>query len=290
MTLENIETFLVLASTQNFSRTAEMMYVAQSTITNRIKQLEQELNCTLFTRTAKSVSITNAGLDFLQYAQKISTLSKESVDRMRSYESFERTVNICATDAIWRYFLHSLFPEYVSQNPKTAFKFYTQDSREVAQLVISGTVDIGAGLIDVFHPEVERLTLFKDPFCLVAAPHLVPAGTVISPENIREFPYIHANWSFDFNEWYDRNYHCRNYHLEIGQTTYIDRWVRAGLGIAFFPRCAVKDELKSGQLVEIPFDPGSKLPQYVGHLIYMKRNEEKLKDVIDAILQHVNGQ
>ena len=89
-----------------------------------------------------------------------------------------------------------------------------------------------------------------------AAPGLVPEGTVITPENIREYPYIHANWCADFNEWYDKNYHYRNYHLEIGHTTHIGRWVRSGLGIAFFPHCAVAPRLESGEVVSIPYEQG----------------------------------
>lgn len=287
MTLEMIETFLVLSNTKSFSRTAEMMFVSQSTVTNRIKQLELELNNTLFTRTAKTVEITNAGLHFLQYARKISDLSKESVDMLRSYQSFDRTVSVCATDAIWQYFLLSLFTEYVSENPQTAFKFYTQDSRETAQLVIAGKIDLGVGLLDVFHPEVERITLFEEPFCLVAASQLVPEGTVITPENIREYPYIHANWSIDFNEWYDKSYHYRNYHLEIGHTTHIGRWVQSGLGMAFFPRCAVNNLLESGELVSIPYEQGDEEPLYTGYLLYMKRNHDTLAEVITDIIKHV---
>lgn len=43
MDIENLKTFLILANTKNFTRTANQIFVAQSTITNRIHELEREL-------------------------------------------------------------------------------------------------------------------------------------------------------------------------------------------------------------------------------------------------------
>ena len=48
MDIETMKTFLVLVDTKNFTRTAHQLFIAQSTVTNRILELEKELNVTLF--------------------------------------------------------------------------------------------------------------------------------------------------------------------------------------------------------------------------------------------------
>ena len=54
MDIETLNTFLTLANTKNYTRTAAQLFVAQSTVTNRIHELEKELNIALFTRNNRS--------------------------------------------------------------------------------------------------------------------------------------------------------------------------------------------------------------------------------------------
>lgn len=61
MDIETMKTFLVLVDTKNFTRTAHQLFIAQSTVTNRILELEKELNVTLFERNNRSVELTPAG-------------------------------------------------------------------------------------------------------------------------------------------------------------------------------------------------------------------------------------
>ena len=58
MDIEALNTFLTLANTKNYTRTAAQLFVAQSTVTNRIHELEKELNIALFTRNNRSVELT----------------------------------------------------------------------------------------------------------------------------------------------------------------------------------------------------------------------------------------
>lgn len=65
-----LRTFIALAQIKNFTRTSEQLFVAQSTVTNRIRDLERELNKKLFIRTHKHVELTPEGEKFLDYAQR----------------------------------------------------------------------------------------------------------------------------------------------------------------------------------------------------------------------------
>lgn len=70
MDIEALNTFLTLANTKNYTRTAAQLFVAQSTVTNRIHELEKELNIALFTRNNRSVELTVEGEQFKDYAEK----------------------------------------------------------------------------------------------------------------------------------------------------------------------------------------------------------------------------
>ena len=58
MTIIQLGTFLKIAETGNFTAAANLLGYAQSTVTTQIKQLEAELNCLLFERLGKSITLT----------------------------------------------------------------------------------------------------------------------------------------------------------------------------------------------------------------------------------------
>ena len=77
MTITNLETFLKIAETQNFTTAAAQLGYAQSTVTMQIKQLEEELGCLLFERLGKTVVQTAEGRKLSSYAEKMMQLERE---------------------------------------------------------------------------------------------------------------------------------------------------------------------------------------------------------------------
>lgn len=68
---ELLRIFLVVSKLHSFSRAADYLYVDQSTISKKMRQLEDEFGLTLFVRTARGVELTVAGTSFKQRAQQL---------------------------------------------------------------------------------------------------------------------------------------------------------------------------------------------------------------------------
>ncbi|MDO4499655.1 MAG: LysR family transcriptional regulator [Erysipelotrichaceae bacterium] len=73
MTLQQILYALTIASEGSMNKAAEKLYISQPTLTSSIKQLEEELNITIFNRTNKGIAVTAEGKDFLANARSIYT-------------------------------------------------------------------------------------------------------------------------------------------------------------------------------------------------------------------------
>ncbi|GAA4310652.1 transcriptional regulator CynR [Mucilaginibacter gynuensis] len=71
MELRQLQYFVKAAETENFTEAAAAVYITQSTLSQQIKQLEEELGMLLFDRVGKHVRITEAGNTFLPHARKI---------------------------------------------------------------------------------------------------------------------------------------------------------------------------------------------------------------------------
>ena len=79
MNTTSLETFLALSKILNFTKASESLFVAQSTVTNRIAELEKELGQPLFVRSPRSLKLTEAGIKFIDYANRILEIGRAHV-------------------------------------------------------------------------------------------------------------------------------------------------------------------------------------------------------------------
>ena len=79
-----LQLFLSLSKTLNFTKTANEFYVTQPTVSNYIKALESSIGVTLLKRDSHSVSLTAEGKEFVNYATQILSLEAEAENRLRN--------------------------------------------------------------------------------------------------------------------------------------------------------------------------------------------------------------
>jgi DNA-binding transcriptional LysR family regulator len=71
MNILHIKYAVEIADTRSISRAAENLYTSQPNLSRAIKDLERDLNITIFKRTSKGMSVTPEGEQFLEYAREI---------------------------------------------------------------------------------------------------------------------------------------------------------------------------------------------------------------------------
>ena len=85
MTLQQLKYFLEIAKTKNFSTAAKNLFVAQSSVSYAIHELEQELKVPLFVRDVnRKVTLTEYGEKYLPYAERIFNLLDEGENELKS--------------------------------------------------------------------------------------------------------------------------------------------------------------------------------------------------------------
>ena len=82
MNTTQLECFLAVAETLNFSKAAEMVNISQPAVSHQISSLEAELGVRLFLRTNKSVQLTKEGLIFIGDAETIVRTAMNSIHRL----------------------------------------------------------------------------------------------------------------------------------------------------------------------------------------------------------------
>jgi DNA-binding transcriptional LysR family regulator len=85
--LKQLQSFLTLAGLLNYGKASQALYVSQPTLTFQIKSLEEALGVKLFERSRHSVSLTDAGTAFAEYAETILKTAAEAKAHLGTLEN-----------------------------------------------------------------------------------------------------------------------------------------------------------------------------------------------------------
>ena len=116
MDTQNLRTFLTLANVKNFTQTASLLYIAQSTVTNRIAELEKEVGKQLFIRNKKNISLTREGILFQDYAKRIVDLEEMSIREMHSQAFSRASLRLGTTNTIYECYLAPVLTQMMKEN------------------------------------------------------------------------------------------------------------------------------------------------------------------------------
>ena len=87
MELRQLKYFVKAAETLNFSDAAKAMNIAQSSLSQQVRQLEEELDVQLFIRNSHSISLTEAGEEMLPFALQTIHDAETCVDRIHDLKN-----------------------------------------------------------------------------------------------------------------------------------------------------------------------------------------------------------
>ena len=112
-----LRTFIILAETQSFTRTAERVHRSQSAISMQIAKLEEMLDCALFERDKRNVRLTLEGEKLHSHASKIVNLSDRLFDRFVEPD-VEGNINFGSPEDFATFYLPGILADFVKAHPR----------------------------------------------------------------------------------------------------------------------------------------------------------------------------
>lgn len=134
-----LKIFVDLAETLSFSKTAENLFITQSSVSKHIKSLEKELNCPLFIRSNKKVGLSPYGKTILPEVRKI-LLSTQSIEQdiAQIKEANRQEIKIGTISTMSKYSAFSDLTTYAQQNPQVKVNFNEVESSKLINQVKNG--------------------------------------------------------------------------------------------------------------------------------------------------------
>ena len=271
MNTESIKTFIMLSKLKNFTRTAERMYVAQSTVTNRIGELENETGKRLFVRKQGGVELTEEGELFLGYAERIAELEDTFIQQVNAAARYSKKLRIGTINAVYESELYPLVSGYCRNEPDVAVKVVLGHSADLLRMLQDDVVDVAFSYIPLKRAGFVCRKFSADEFVLLASPAANEYKRGITKERLISSRYLMCNFAFgDAGEFVRSLFPPRHaFGFEIDNSSKVIDYLKDGLGYSFLPRKMAEREISAGEL-EIVQPVGFSAPEIVSYCSYKK--------------------
>ena len=290
MDLDQLHTFLEIVRLKSFSKAAQTCFRTQPAISAQVRQLEQELNTSLFERFGSRISLTAAGRIFSEYAEQILDLRRRAQDAINELEKVPRgELLIAANEATCIYVLPGVFAEYKKLFPNVQLSVDRSYGHRVVQAVMDNMADFGISQLPAQDRKLEVVNVHSDEICLItAAGHPLASLPAVTCRDLLGFPLLlpkSGTTRSRLNVWLEMVEDEINISMELDSTEMIKRFVIANLGVSFLAESHCREELSAGRLAAISLGPEPMIRRLA--LIY--RKDKALSKAALGFIQVVQG-
>lgn len=267
MNLKQLEAFVSVAQYKSFSRAAAALYLTQPTVSAHVSALEREWGVRLFTRTTKTVELTPMGCRLYEIARKMTQLEEELEACLRQEETQRRLpVRVAASTVPGQYLLPHILSRFGKEHADVHIVLSETDSRGVVDMILHGRADVGfcgtkwseRGL--TYEPVYEDTLVWimpnREPYASYVREKRPPATW------IRQERFIMREAGSGTRKEVERCLEQMGVspgELRAGMTTespeMIRQLVKSGAGISVVSGLVVRDLVRRGELLALPFLP-----------------------------------
>jgi DNA-binding transcriptional LysR family regulator len=267
-TLQQLRIFKAIASERSFTNAAEILFVSQPSLSKQIKTLENHLGILLLHRTGTKIVLTEAGIIFLQYSERILALCEESCRALNDLKDGERgNLKVGASQTIGAYLMPRVLTLFAQSYPQINLHIDIDSTRIIAKKVADRRLDIavvGGDIPVSLKKNLEIEDFVQDELILIISkshPFAKKKKKQISKEDLYHLNFITLNSNstihkFINNTLIQNNIQTKQFNviMELNSMEAIKTAVSLGLGAAFVSSSAIEKELELKTVEIIPIE------------------------------------
>ncbi len=270
-----LQTFREVAKWQSFTRAADELGYAQSSVTTQIQNIEAEFGVTLFERWGRKIRLTHAGEALLRYSEEILKLMEEARESLSEEAQLTGTLTIGTVESLAAFYLPPYLQLLRKENARIKLLLQPGVCEDLQKGVREGTYDFAVVLnrLQAF-PDLHCINLGEEELVVIApADHPLAGEKCLTAERFGGENWIFTEAGCVYRALMEAVLQEAGVFgstpLEFGSLEAIKQCVAHGLGIALLPRIAVQAEVDNGQVAVLDFShPGIRVYR---QLIYHKK-------------------
>lgn len=255
MDIDQARTFLAITAHGSFLEAARHLHLTQSSVSARIRRLEDELGVRLFTRNRAGASLTAAGRRFLDYAKRLVITADQARDEVGLPERYRASIRIGGRIALWEGFL----PRWVGWMRNRAADVVIHSEigfeEDLMRRLIEGSLDIGVMYTPGHSPGLVVEHLFDETLVLVSSHR---------DETAPGEDYIYIEWGPGFYAQHAQSYPDLERPPQIANIGWLGvQLIMANGGGCFLPARMATPLIATGRLHRVADSPEFSHPAYV---------------------------
>ena len=169
MEFRQLRYFVKVAELRSFSEASKALFISQSTLSQQIKQLEEELGVELLVRDSRHVSMSDYGEQYLPYAKQVLKDVDTSTERMNDVRQLKiGTLNVGATYTFCP-LLADTVRDYMKKYPGIKLKIYCRSMENLMEMLEHGQLDVALPYKPLqSYDDIDSHILFNSNLCVIA--------------------------------------------------------------------------------------------------------------------------
>jgi DNA-binding transcriptional LysR family regulator len=199
LTIQQLRSFVAVADEQQFTAAAEILNLAQPSISAQIRLLERALGTPLFQRSHRPVKLTYAGIELLPLARQVLRSVDNVVHGVSEVEALRRGhVTVGATPSLASTLLPSALARFHRNYPGVSTTIVERDSVDLLEELESAALDLALVIMPVPRPTLDSVVLAIEQLVVVVAQdHPLAKRTRISISDLDGVPMIMFREGYD---------------------------------------------------------------------------------------------
>lgn len=292
MDIRKLDVFRKVVELKSFTKAAEAVLLSQPTVSEHIRNLEEELGLKLVDRLGREVEPTPVGMVLYRYAVRMTQLQQEALQAVTRYNGdLSGELRIGASTIPGSYILPRMLSSFCSRYQEVKPVVRINSSRTIAAQIVEGSVDIG--LVGAIWNErgLEWTAAFTDTLVLaVPALHPLAGAESVKLQDLRDLPFIQREIGSGTRRVVARMFEqqgIREADLQevalLGSNEAVRESVKAGLGVAIISSRSVAQDVQCGHLVAVPLDD----PVAIRPIYLLQRKNRELSPVAAAFVEYL---
>ncbi len=257
MKIDHIRTFLEISDCGNFNRAAENLHVTQSTVSARIKAMEDRFGRRLFKRGHSGVELTSAGQHFREYALNIQRLWQQAQQRISLPENFSHGIGLGLQVSLWDSLILKWIPWMRHNARDIAVHVEADYSPSLMRQLSDGLLDIGVMYNPRQTPGLVIEDLLEETLILVATDQRQLTDGWIED-------YVFVDWGPEFRRRHGEAFPDMDTPaISVGLGSLGLEYIRQNGGSGYFPMRVVQTAIDRGDLFLVAGAPTMQRPAYM---------------------------
>ena len=259
--LRQLEIFRKVVELESFSKAAEVVLLAQASVSERIANLENMLGLKLLDRLGRRVVPTRAGELLYKHALNLLEMKRLACAEMEDFLGISRgEVRIGGSTIPGEYILPRVMGVFGKKNPMIAVTLVIADSSEIENRVLEGGLELGVIGRKTSQRNLQSSPLWEDELVLAVPPgHRWASKEEVSTEELIKEPFIlreSGSGTLKTTDDYLQSVGVEgisslNIIARLGTSTAVKEGIKAGLGVSILSSLAMNTEFQTGILKQL---------------------------------------